>query len=222
MDTRRLLRFSTILTLFVLLAIGLVACQLPASEGPETPEATYPVPGETQEESGGLDINQINTQTAMAQMMETSVVATETQPPLVVTETPVPEEPAQPVEPTQSPVEVVPTPGIPATYSLQKGEFPFCIARRFNVNQYEVLNINGLTLYSKPPVGFTLQIPQTGNQFSGERSLQSHPDNYTVQAGDTLYTIACKYGSVSPDMIALANDISVSDSLSPGSTLSIP
>jgi hypothetical protein len=50
------------------------------------------------------------------------------------------------------------------------------------VNQYELLNINGLTLNSKPQVGFTLKIPQTGNNFSGDISLKDHPTNYTVNA----------------------------------------
>jgi hypothetical protein len=39
--------------------------------------------------------------------------------------------------PGTTPVIIVPTatPGRPATYSLKEGEFPYCIARRFNVDQ---------------------------------------------------------------------------------------
>ena len=39
------------------------------------------------------------------------------------------------------------TPGLPASYTIQKGEFPFCIARRFNVNPNEMLQITGLALH---------------------------------------------------------------------------
>jgi LysM repeat protein len=140
--------------------------------------------------------------------------------------------PAPEVQPTQAPepqpqaqpapVEIQPTAGIPASYTLQNGEWPFCIARRFDVNQYELLNINGLTLNSRPQVGFTLKIPQTGNNFVGELSLKDHPADYTVKAGDTLYTIACAFGDTSPDMIALANDLSAPYDLSAGQTLRIP
>jgi LysM repeat protein len=134
------------------------------------------------------------------------------------------------IPPTQAPQQLTATPiivstatpGIPKTYQLQKGEFPFCIARRFNVDQYELLNINGLSLNSQPQVGFTLKIPQTGNPFSGDRSLQDHPTTYTVAAGDTIYTVACKYGDVDPLAIAQANDLSAPYTLEAGDKINIP
>src|SRR5690606_3962464 len=37
-------------------------------------------------------------------------------------------------------------PGVrPSTYTLQKGEFPYCIARRFNVDPTQLLSMSGLT-----------------------------------------------------------------------------
>lgn len=225
MENKRFFRLLAVISMIAILSILLAGCRLPASEGPsETEEAgpTFPVPGETDQDMGGIDIDQINTQTAMADLMQTAVVATDTPPAVTATssggEAPAP----QPTNTQAQPVSIEPTPGIPTTYSLQKGEWPFCIARRFNVNQYELLNINGLTLNSRPQIGFTLKIPQTGNNFVGERSLKNHPADYSVKAGDTIYTIACNFGDVSPDMIGLANDLSEPYNVSAGQTLRIP
>jgi LysM repeat protein len=48
--------------------------------------------------------------------------------------------------------------------------------------------------------GTTLKIPQTGT-WQGERALKSHPTNYTVVSGDTLYTIACGFGDADPNTL---------------------
>jgi len=139
------------------------------------------------------------------------------------TQAPQPEQPEQPEQ--NKPAKVPkwkPTPGLPQTYTLQKFEFPFCIARRFDLNQNELLSYNGLGLNSVVAVGFTLKIPQTGNHFAGERSLQKHPTTYTVVAGDTIYKIACKFGNVDPSGIADVNDLKSPYSLNPGQKLAIP
>lgn len=157
-------------------------------------------------------------------------IATEPAPAEGATEPPPPTEaPPEPTaEPTQAPPTAAPvivsspTPGIPSTYTLQGGEHPFCIARRFDVNQYDLLNLNGLSLNSRPAVGFSLRLPPASSDFAGERTLQSHPANYTVQAGDTINSIACKYGDVSPEAIAQANGLNVSASLDAGQILQIP
>ncbi|HTX92743.1 MAG TPA: LysM peptidoglycan-binding domain-containing protein [Anaerolineales bacterium] len=123
------------------------------------------------------------------------------------------------------PVIIVPTatPGRPATYTLQEGEFPYCIARRFNVNQQELLSINNLP--DTPPLlqpGFVLKIPQTGNPFVGTRALHPHPTTYSVAVNDTIYAIACYFGDVDPTSIAAANGLSLSSPLTVGRVLNIP
>jgi LysM repeat protein len=70
--------------------------------------------------------------------------------------------------------------------------------------------------------GTTLQIPQSGNPFPGERALKAHPATYTVQAGDTVYSIACQYGDVDPNNIILANGLNGSGDITAGQTLQIP
>jgi LysM repeat protein len=112
--------------------------------------------------------------------------------------------------------------GRPASYTLQAGEFPYCIARRFNVNPDDLLSANGLTEGSSVYPGTALTIPQTGS-FPGDRTLNPHPDTYTVDAaGATLGSVACYYGDVSPQDIAAANGLSLSSTLSVGQQLTIP
>jgi LysM repeat protein len=221
MKMKRIFQISMVLAILVVLSFSLTSCLKPASEGPEgeVPDEQMPVPGETLN-----PIDAAATATKQAQQpvaQPTKAPAESTSAPVAVTETPVPTQ-GQPA-PTNTTVPVVqPTAGIPKEYTLQYGEFPFCIARRFNVNQYDLLNKNGLTLTSPVYVGMVLKIPQNGNTFEGERALKAHPANYTVQAGDTLNIIACKFGDVSPDMIALQNNLSGAYTLSVGQVLLIP
>lgn len=110
----------------------------------------------------------------------------------------------------------------PATYTLQAGEFVYCIARRFNVNPDETLALNGLSDGQTIYPGLVLKIPQTGS-FPGDRMLQNHPTTYTVaSSSETLYSIACKFGDVDPSSIASANGLSTGAALSAGQQLSIP
>ena len=110
----------------------------------------------------------------------------------------------------------------PATYNLQSGEFPFCIARRFNVDPDQLLASSGLVDGVIYPAGTALKIPQSGT-FPGDRMLQNHPTTYTVVSpAETVYSIACKFGDVDPAAIASANGLSTSAALSSGQQLSIP
>ena len=111
----------------------------------------------------------------------------------------------------------------PATYTLQNGEFVFCIARRFNVDPDETLALNGLfdseTIYP----GLVLKIPQSGKAFPGNRMLKTHPATYTVtSSSETIYGVACEFGDIDPSAIAQANGLSVGAALTSGQQLSIP
>jgi LysM repeat protein len=128
-------------------------------------------------------------------------------------------------EPTAKPVVVIPTatPGKPSTYTLQKGEFPYCIARRFDVNPGQLLSINNITANENVSPGVTLTIPTNSSWPSEyERSLKDHPATYTVQSGQTIYEIACLFGDVDPNEIILANALESPYTLSAGQVLDIP
>lgn len=110
----------------------------------------------------------------------------------------------------------------PASYTLQNGEFPYCIARRFNVDPDALLRASGLTSPDVYYAGLALTIPQSG-AFPGARMLANHPTTYTVASSDeTIYSIACKFGDVDPAAIASANGIATSAKLTSGQQLQIP
>ena len=109
----------------------------------------------------------------------------------------------------------------PASYTLQKGEFPYCIARRFDVDPGQLLNLNGLSNGDIYYPNLTLKIPQSGS-FPGTRALRNHPGTFTASSTDTVYGVACIFGDVDPSAIAQANNISVSAALTSGQQLSIP
>ncbi len=222
-------KFSFILALALALLLVLSACERSASPN-VLPTATLgggsALP---QSESGTPDamseLQYLATQTAMAE----SGAAQATSTPTATPETPQPVDGLPSLTPTAT-VQVFNTPGStpvitrPATYTLMKGEFPFCIARRFNVNQYELLNLNGLALSQGNylPVGFTLKIPQTGNPFEGNRALHPHPTTHVVQGDETIYKVACYYGDVAPETIIAANNLVTPYLLTVGQQLSIP
>ncbi len=131
--------------------------------------------------------------------------------------------PAPPATPTPTPM----TLKVPDRYVLRQGEFPYCIARRFNINPADLLQANGLPPGARPPAGTTLIIPKDARPWPSTypRALIPHPTTYVTQAGDTLYKIACKFGDVWPEQIAQANGIPLSQMdqpLEPGKKLKIP
>jgi len=113
-------------------------------------------------------------------------------------------------------------PARPATYTLHEGEFPYCIARRFNVDPETLLSLNGIpsgqTLFN---AGLVLTIPQSGS-FPGTRYLTKHPATYQVLSGETIYSIACKFGDVNPDDIVKVNNLTAPYTLQTGQQLNIP
>jgi LysM repeat protein len=234
-----------LLSVLLLIALGISACSRAASTPPPMPATDtggFPVPGT---QTMGI-FDTFATQTAMAQEQGGGVPQDTPVPPATTvgeepTTAPPAESPTQPESPTepssppaaeaiqppppepaQPPVFPTATPGIPASYTLQKGEHPYCIARRFNLNPADLLTLNGLSVNTVLQPGRELRIPQTGRSFPASRALLSHPTNYTVRSGDTIYSIACAFGDVDPNTIAAANDLSAPYNLTAGQTLYIP
>jgi LysM repeat protein len=215
------------LIVFAVLALTLGACTRAASTAPQTTAATLPADFPQPVATSGMNIIETaGTQTAIATsgLPVPTASGSESQPVVVQpTNTPDPNATSTPMPTPTTGATVVNTPisqptvqtSKPASYTLHEGEFPWCIARRFNVNPDELLSLNGLppdgqTYYA----GLTLRIPTSGNTFPGARSLKAHPASYVVQSGDTIYSIACLFGDVDP-----AN---VPGGLTTGATIQIP
>ena len=222
-------KLFTFITIIILAALLLSACERPATKSPLTTKTDgdeIPFPASTQSEIIA-DIL-AGTQTAQALTPASATEAPAAQATAVPTEKP-PAESTQPTAaaPTPAPPEEEeptvwePTPGRPATYIIKEDEFPFCIARRFNVSPADLLSINGLSMDSYVVPGFTLTIPQSG-EFGEGSARQPHPTDYTVQAGDTIGKIACYFGDVDPNGIYALNGLSEGAVLQPGQVLHIP
>jgi len=116
----------------------------------------------------------------------------------------------------------------PPTYTLQKEEFPFCIARRLNVDPYDLLDASNLGSPDIYYSGLVLTIPQNSvwpAQDLGPRSLRTHPGTYMVtgNADTTVHGVACKFGDVTPDSIVAANGgLTLGSTLTVGQSLNIP
>lgn len=218
---------TSIIVVLVLLGAILSACNRPASEDPSVkPTDAFPFPiSPTQ---GG--VSQFATQTAAAK--QPAAVTATPQPgqtvktpaagPTAAVSTPV-VDPQPPVKPTDKPV-VLPTVSRPDSYTIQSGEFPVCIARRFNLDLGDFLALNGLTMSSRVAIGTSLKIPASGTWSAnyGSRSLAAHPDTYMVKEGDTIGKIACLYGDVTPEAILANNGLKEARDIKVGQTLQIP
>lgn len=199
----------------LILILGLVGCNLPASKAPAaTPTVDFPFPLGTQPADAMKSVLS-QTQTAVAAPVGAQATAN----PVAATSD------TQIVQATAEPKPVynrVSNPKRPSTYTLQAGEWPICIARRYNLNVVSMLSANSLSMDSKPAAGFSLNIPSSGTWNNGTRSYHSHPTSYTVKSGDTINIIACYYGDLLPDDIIGANGLTKPYSLSSGTVLSIP
>jgi LysM repeat protein len=215
--TRILIVAALLVAVLVLSGCNLSASKAPVQNATEPSDLLFL----TETPVGDSVLNEIATQTAQAAA------------PAVATETPVPDEgggvmatsapaqqEAQPQQQQESKPVSVPTLSRPESYTLQKGEWPICIARRYNLNVGSLLSANGMTMASKPGAGTTMKIPSSGT-FEGERALRAHTD-YTVKSGDTVYTIACYFGDVSPEAIMAVNGLANPGDLKTGMTLDIP
>jgi hypothetical protein len=114
---------------------------------------------------------------------------------------------------------------VPAHYTLHLGEWPYCLARRFDIDSASLLAANDLSEQQAAnlSVGYTLVIPVDDvGSFGGDRSLRAHPTTYTASGNDTFYSIACAFGDVWPENIAEANGMDIDEQLQSGTQLHIP
>jgi len=221
-------KISVLILIIMLLSLVLSACTRSAtgkSPTDTTPTSEIPFPVGTLDTSARVTEIVQQTQNAAISTPIVPVVPT-AQVPVVTTPVIIPTTAGLPtvmLQPTATlPAVVLPTLSRPATYTIQNGEWPICIARRYNLDLNSLLEANNLNMNSSPDPGTVLIIPSSGTWSSGERALKAHPASYTVGSGDTINSIACEYGDVDPLAIAAANGIASPYTLNIGSVINIP
>jgi len=222
----------TALIMMALITIGCERSYAPLDESLATPtiEGESAFPEALPSDMEGVFAAGAQTSTALAAAGDAAASTTET-PTGDVELSPEAESPAGPTATATLPViaatTAVPTTAIvgkPASYTLKKGEFPYCIARRFNIDPGELLALNNLSSAQAQSLqpGLTLSIPQSGSSFPSTRALNAHPVSYTVPQNTTVYGIACYFGDVDPAAIMSGNTIVDPNNVTAGTILKIP
>lgn len=233
----RIKRGATVASMMVLIAVVISACKTPYStppavtntpigtnslfETPLTPDITMSDVANfgtlTALASSGTP-QAIATQTLSVGTQDLSAVATPTVLGTVNVNPALTSTTATLALPTSAPVGTRPT-----EWTLKRGEFPYCIARRFDVDPDALLSLNGLASGNIFYANRTLKIPQSGS-FPGTRALRAHTPTYKVaSSSETVYSIACFFGDVRPEDIVRLNNLASADvALTAGQELTIP
>lgn len=135
------------------------------------------------------------------------------------TDTPTPEPTATPTA-TATPA---PKPGGAVTYKVQTGDTLSSIAAKFGIAWQDLAQANGMTSKSTLRIGQELTIPGAGGGAAPTSAPASSasPTKYVVKSGDSLATIAAKYGLTWQDLAA-ANGLTATSRLRIGQELVVP
>jgi LysM repeat protein len=112
---------------------------------------------------------------------------------------------------------VAPPAGSGQEYIVQTGDTLFSIARRFNTTVSAITLANGIVNPALIRAGQALIIPAAGSQ----GAAVPEGTTYIVQAGDTLTSIAARFGKTTWDIV-VANNLPDPQTIFVGQTLVIP
>ncbi|NLD47680.1 MAG: LysM peptidoglycan-binding domain-containing protein, partial [Clostridiaceae bacterium] len=107
------------------------------------------------------------------------------------------------------------------THTVQKGDTYWTVSQKYNVNFSELLKLNGANDKSYLDIGQVIKIPSaTTTSVPSVQPYVTYTD-YTVQKGDSSWSVAEKYGIPVNDLMK-ANNINSSTVLNIGQKLKIP
>lgn len=211
------------LPLLIILAMLIASCTRSAS----TPPPTQGVGGTPVAQTGQQATMEavraaLLTQTAQAANAGADYTAT----PTVVdaTETPVLVPTQEGSTATPSGENLTPTEASGATieYIVQHGDWLYSIAYNFNVDPEDIIQLNNLQAPYELDTGQVLLIPTEGSSgASPTNTALAGGTEYTVLAGEWVYSIARKFG-VEPQAIIDLNGLVYPFTLYPGDVIKIP
>lgn len=103
------------------------------------------------------------------------------------------------------------------THTVQPGENLATIAARYNVTIESLMAFNNITNANYVQRGTVLVIPPTGGV-----ALTGTTQSYTVQRGDSLYTIALRYQTTPEILLASNPNIVAANSITAGMSITVP
>jgi LysM repeat protein len=153
-----------------------------------------------------ITVGDVNTPTSTPTATSTPT-STPTPTPTGTYVTPTPTPTGTYIAPTATPT-ATPSPGQTVIYVVRTGDTLYSIARRFGVTVAAIAQINNISNTRYIQVGQRLLIPRSGNVTPVPQppTPQPGPVVYIVQRGDTLYSIARRYGTT-VEAIAIQNHI---------------
>lgn len=112
-----------------------------------------------------------------------------------------------------------------ATYVVQAGDSLTSVARKYNTTVSDLAALNSLSVTDGLITDQKLQVPAnvtpTASAKPEPKPAKSQPVKYTIQSGDTLTSVAAKYG-LTLEELAAANNLSTEARLIRGASLNIP
>ena len=117
---------------------------------------------------------------------------------------------------TTTPTTPKPTP-VALTYTIKAGDTLYSIAKKYGVTVQDIVTANKLANANMIKVGQVIKIPGK----TSAAPTQPTTVKYTVKAGDTVYSIAKKYGTT-VQKIASANKLNAAYLIKVGRVLTIP
>ena len=216
----RRLTIITVIALMILLSLTLAACEkerpvpTPSRSTPQTARGTVAVTTGTPSTPSaaltqGTAAAGSGTRTVLATPIpvggSTSTTATAPQPVVVSTNV---------------------ASGATSTYTVQAGDTLGKIALRYGTTVAALLKLNGLSNPDVLAIGQKLKVPGTGGGAPAavgtpKPATGGQGKTYVVQKGDTLLSIARRYGLTTKQLQA-ANNITNPDKIFPGQKLVIP
>lgn len=113
------------------------------------------------------------------------------------------------------------SPSTPTTYTGQRGDWFYAIARKFGVSVAALQAANPGVNPNMVYPGQVLNIPSSGPTLPAPVPTPGTPSSYTVRPGDTLFSMAVRFRTT-PYALQIANHLANPNFIYPGQTLIIP